>query len=787
MKAILSVRVAWMLVVLVATGAARMAAGDPATLAVQRQAQPFPLANVRLLDGPFRGAMLRDQQYLSSLDPDRLLHTFRLNVGLSSSAKPLGGWESPDCQLRGHSMGHYLSALSLMHASTGDAQFKQRVDYIVGELAKCQSNSPAAGFHAGYLSAFPESMIDDVEHRKPVWAPWYTLHKIMAGLLDANQLCGNKEALTVLTNMADWVKFRVDHLSHEQMQKSLDTEHGGMNEVLANLYAVTGNTNYLQLSAAFNHAKILDPLARGEDRLDSLHANTQIPKVIGALREYELTDDQQFLTMADTFWGSVALHRSYVIGGDSDREHFFPTNDFANHLSSDTAETCNTYNMLKLTRELFALEPDAAKMDFYESVLYNDILASQDPDTDMFTYFISLKPGHFKVYSTPEDSFWCCVGTGMENHSKYGDTIYFHDADSLFVNLFIASELNWPEKNISIRQETKFPETAATVLKITAEKPVSFALKIRHPAWAVNGIKISVNGKKQDVDSRPGSYFIFTREWCDGDTVSIQMPMRLHTEFLPGTSNIVALLCGPIVLAGELGTNAMPRPFATHQSDLSTLPAPSAPMLAATAEDLLKRIKPVTGRPLTFRTHGIGHPKDVTLIPFYDLHRERYTVYWQLTSEAEWRARAPEIAAEEARRLAEEARVVDIVRPGEPQSETDHKLQFENSQTGDRYGRKWRQASGWFSYEVKVQPGPPQELVIKLGGDTGARNFDVLMDGKTIATEANTKQSGVAYDAVISIPPELTKGKQSMTVKFAAQPGNMAGAVYEFQVLQARP
>ena len=373
------------------------AAADPATVKVARLAEPFPMPEVRLLDGPFRDAMLRDQKYLLSLDPDRFLFNFQKNVGLKLFAQPYGGWDSPDCEQRGAMLGHYLTACSQMYASTGDAEFKRRVNHIVGELAKCQDSSPAAGFHAGYLSAFPESFIDRVEAGQKVWAPWYALHKIMAGLLAANQLCGNAQALDVLTKMADWVKFRVDRLPPAQMQKSLDEEHGGMNEVLANLYAVTGNPNYLAVSAAFNHARILDPLARGEDRLNNIHANTQIPKIIGVTREYELTGDPQFLTMANTFWDSVALRRAYVIGGHSDHEFFFPTNDFAKHLGSDTCETCNSYNMLKLTRELFALEPDAAKMDFYERALYNHILASQDPETGMFVYLMSLKPGHFKT------------------------------------------------------------------------------------------------------------------------------------------------------------------------------------------------------------------------------------------------------------------------------------------------------------------------------------------------------------------------------------------------------
>ena len=757
---------------------------------VSRVAEPFAMTDVHLLDGPFRDAMLRNEKYLLALEPDRFLQTFRANVNLPTTAKPYGGWEKPDTEIRGHALGHYLSALSLTYASTGDAQFKQRVDYIVAELAKCQSNSPAAGFHEGYLSAFPESFVDRVEQRKNVWVPWYTLHKIMAGLLDANELCGNAQALDVLTKMADWVKFRVDHLSHEQMQRSLDTEHGGMNEVLANLYAVTGNTNYLALSAAFNHERVLDPLARGEDKLNGLHANTQIPKVIGALREYEFTGDKQFLTTATTFWDSVALWRSYVIGGHSDHEHFFPTNEFARHLSTDACETCNTYNMLKLSRELFALHPDAAKMDFYERGLYNHILASQDPETGMFVYLMSLKPGHFKTYSTPEDSFWCCVGTGMENHSKYTDTIYFHDADSLFVNLFIASELNWAEKKISIRQETKFPESDSTTLKIKTDKPVNFSLKIRHPLWELEGMEVLVNGKAQSVASSPGSYFTLQREWHDGDEVSIQLPMKLHTESLRYTTNEVALLYGPIVLAGELGTNDMPNPFAKGQTDFSSLPAPTAPVFVGTAGYLLRHVKPVSGQPLTFRTDGIGRPQDVTLIPFYRLHRQRYSVYWNLLSEEGWQKQKTEVAAAEAKRIADEARIVDLVRPGEQQSEIDHHVQSEKSDSVEALGSKLRHAfdGGWFCYDLKVDGSMPNELVCHWWGDEqGERNFDILVDGVKIASQKLLhNEPGKFWDATYPIPFELTKDKTKVTVKWQAQPGNFAGGLFGVRILKSQ-
>ncbi len=605
--------------------------------------QPFPLSQVRLLDSPFRDAMLRDGNYLLSLDCDRLLRNFRVNAGLPTDAKPYGGWEDPNCELRGHCVGHYLSACSLMFASTGDARFKKRVDEIVAGFAECQNALATNSSRAGYLSAFPESFIDRVENRKPVWAPWYTLHKIMAGLLDANQLCGNARALEVLTNMANWVKFRVDNLPEEKMQASLQTEFGGMNEVLANLYGVTGNADYLKTAEAFNQKKIFDPLAAGQDRLNGLHANTQIPKMIGAARQYELTGDPRDADIAKFFWQEVALHRSYVIGGHSDREHFFPTNDFAKHLSAETAETCNTYNMLKLTRHIFEWQPSATAMDFYERALYNDILASQDPEQGMFVYLMSLKPGHFKTYSTPENSFWCCVGTGMENHAKYGDTIYFHNDDSLFVNLFIPSELSWPEKGLVVRQETKFPESDATILNFQTPTPTQLALKIRWPAWAEK-ISVRLNGKKQKISGAPDTYVSLNREWRNGDRVEIQLPMKLHTEPLPGTTNIVAVLYGPIVLAGNLGTNGMPNPYARNQLDLAKIPDPKVPVFVGDPKTFLKKIKP-TDEPLIFQTKNLGQPNDVTLVPFYKANHERYSVYWNVVSTADWKNNPAQISA----------------------------------------------------------------------------------------------------------------------------------------------
>jgi DUF1680 family protein len=612
----------------------RVCFGQAAEKIMPGHVQLFSLTSVRLLDGPFRDAMLLDERYLLSLDPNRFLHTFRINAGLPTTAKPYGGWEKPDCELRGHCLG--LSACSLMYASTGNVELKQRADYMVAELAKCQQALPSKGYNAGYLSAFPESFIDRAEQGKQVWAPWYTLHKIMAGLFDAYEHCGNKQALDVLVKNTDWVKFRIDKLDEKQMQIMLRTEFGGMNDVLTNLYAVTGNSEHLRLARAFEHKQIFDMMAKKHDGLDGFHGNTQIPKIIGAAREYEMTGNSSYRDIATYFWEQVAMHRSYCLGGNTDKEHFFRVDKFAEHLGTETAETCNTYNMLKLTRLLFAWEPSVRTMDFYERGLYNQILASQDPKKGMFTYFMSLKPGHFKTYSTPEDSFWCCVGTGMENHSKYGDTIYFHDGNSLWVNLFIPSELKWKEKELTVTQETKFPESDMTILLFKAAKSVDLTVRIRCPQWLSSKAQFTLNGKKLDVSGVAGEYAAIRRQWQDGDKLQIKLPMSLHLETLPNTETIVAFLYGPIVLAGQLGTEGLAGSYAPNQSDFNKVIDPNVPVLVTDINSVLAHIEPVAGNPLAFQTKGIGKPEDITLIPFYRTHHQRYSVYWQVFTEEKW-------------------------------------------------------------------------------------------------------------------------------------------------------
>jgi DUF1680 family protein len=599
--------------------------------AIADAAAPFPLSNVRLLPGPFKSAEEIDAKYLLSLDPDRLLHVFRLNAGLPTSAQPLGGWEDPKCELRGHFVGHYLSACAQMYAATGDELFKQRVDYMVGELGKCQE---ALG--DGYLSAFPTSYFDRLEAGEQVWAPYYTIHKIMAGLFDANQLCGNRQALEMASGMAGYFKRRTDKLSDEQMQRLLNTEFGGIMEVLANLYGVTGNPDELALAKRFDHHAVFDPLARHEDRLAGLHANTQIPKMTGAARLYELTGEERYGAVPTCFWEAVTMEHSFVNGGNSFAEHFRRAGIEATALVPTTAETCNTYNMLKLTRHLFAWEPKPYYMDYYERALFNHILASIDPDTGMTMYFFSLQPGHFKVYCTPTNSFWCCTGTGVENHAEYGEAIYAHgvegDQDALFVNLFIASTLNWPEEGLKVEQKTNFPREQGTTLTVHAESPVRMAVKLRIPSWT-RGAGLKINGQAQSMALPPGSYATIDRQWRDGDRIELSLPMSLHLYHASDNPRSVAIMDGPIVLAGKLGRNGMPSSDqATDQNQYNKVTFVSVPELQIDPNaDPARWLKPAGGDdPLAFTTANFGMAQWIEVAPLYEIHHERYTVYWEV-------------------------------------------------------------------------------------------------------------------------------------------------------------
>jgi DUF1680 family protein len=745
--------------------------------AVPLKALPFDIEDVRLLPGPFRHAMELDAKYLLALDVDRLLHTFRTNAGLPSSAKPLGGWEAPKVELRGHFAGHYLSACALMYASTGDEGFKARGEQLVSGLAECQRM-----LGSGYLSAFPEEFIDRVEKRQRVWAPWYTLHKILAGLLDMNEHCGSSQALDVARKFADWVKARTDRLGDDPMQRMLGNEHGGMNEALANLYARTGEQKYLKLAGRFNHMAVLGPAAERRDTLTGLHANTQIPKFIGTARQYELTGTEWFETASRFFWDTVVKERSYVIGGHSDGEMFSPKERLSHALGPDTTETCNTYNMLKLTRHLFEWDPRAVYADYYERALYNHILASQDPESGMMCYYVPLRSGSRKVYNGFDDAFWCCTGTGVENHAKYGDSIYFHHGDNstLYVNLFIPSEVTWKDQGLKLRQETRYPAEQGSRLIISAEKPAELTIKVRHPSWARTGFAIKVNSEAV-ATGEPGTFAALSRTWKAGDSVEVAMPFALHTEGFRDNPNRLAFLHGPLVLCEQVE------------------PGRPVPAIVTETDHLLESVSPIPGKPSTFagsarafRVPGESGGASVTLEPFYAMHGGRhYVVYWDVFTPEQYRAKEAEYAAELSRLRELDGRTVDRVCPGEDQNERDHKLEGEKTSAGHFGGRGWRHADdgGFFRYVVKVLPHQPQELSVTYwGSDRGRRVFDILVDGTKLATEQlQNNRPEQFYDQVYKLPEDLTKGKSHVTVIFQAHPHQTAGGIFGLRVLSPKP
>ncbi|TDV42203.1 beta-L-arabinofuranosidase domain-containing protein [Actinophytocola oryzae] len=567
----------------------------------------FPLGSVRLQSGPFLDNMNRQLAYFRFVDADRLLHTFRLTAGLSTSAQACGGWETPTTELRGHSTGHLLTGLAQAYANTGDTQYKTKGDYLVTSLAACQARSPQQGFHTGYLSAYPENFFDRLESGQSVWAPYYTLHKIMAGLLDQYLLAGNQQALDVLLRKAAWVKTRTDPLSTSQMQQTLRTEFGGMPEVLTNLYQLTGTADHLATAQRFDHAQILDPLAANQDRLSGFHANTQIPKILGAIREYHATGNTRYRDIAVNFWRMVIDHHTYVIGGNSNGEYFQTPDAISTQLSDSTCEVCNTYNMLKLTRQLFFTNPSAAEyMDYYESALYNQILGEQDPSSGhgFVTYYNPLRAGGIKTYSNDYNSFTCDHGTGMESQTKFADSIYFHAGETLYVNLFVPSVLTWPGRNIAIRQDTTYPSSPTTRLTVTGSGHI--ALKIRIPRWT-SGAVVRVNGTPQNVAA--GAYATIDRTWASGDVVEVAVPATLTFPRANDNASIGAVRYGAIVLAGQYGSTDLNGTLPTLQTN--TLVQDST-------------------NPLRFT--GTASTGAVTLLPYYVTHHQRYTVYWRMGS-----------------------------------------------------------------------------------------------------------------------------------------------------------
>jgi uncharacterized protein len=588
--------------------------------------RPFPMKQVRLGEGPCKIAMEADRQFLHSLPPDRLLHTFRINAGIASSAEPLGGWEAPNVELRGHyAGGHYLSAVALMYASSGDEDLKNNANTVVTELGKCQT-----ALKSGYLSAFPDDFFDRLRERERVWAPFYTIHKIMAGLLDMYVYCGNEQALDMVEKMAGWVGGYTGSLSYEHMQRVLGTEFGGMGEVLSNLYAITGNRRYLDLAQRFDKKEFFDPLAAHRDELKGLHVNTHIPQVIAAARLYELTGQRRYRDIAEYFWNEVVSERSYCTGGTSNGEGWkTDPGVLSTELSVTTTECCCAYNMMKLTRHMFGWAPEARFMDYYERTLFNHRLGTINPEDGTMMYYLPLASGYWKIFGKPFDAFWCCTGTGSEEYGKLTDTIYFHDDDSLYVNLYIDSQLEWPEKGVQVKQETRFPEEQGTTITVSAKKPTQLAINLRIPYWAEGG-GVKINGAALPAFASPSSYLTLNRVWKPGDKIELSLPMGLHIDSMPDDETVQAAMYGPLVLAGRFETVTKEMTYAGFPP--RGLEPEKVPDIAADASKPTSWIEPDAKQPLTF--HGVGQAQPLTLVPLNQVIHERYAVYWKINNKA---------------------------------------------------------------------------------------------------------------------------------------------------------
>lgn len=761
----------------------------------------FPPGAVRLLDGPFKTNQELDHAYLLRLEPDRLLAQFRVEAGLEPKAKPYGGWESPAApgttrSLAGHSLGHYLSALSLMFRATDDPVLRERVSYIARELKQCQEKRGD-----GSLVAFPHARELEADIRKGkvettdnYWAPFYTIHKEIAGLRDAWLCCADATAKEVMMGLADWCGSLVKDLTDEQRERFLNVEHGGMAEVLADVYAITGENRFLDYARFYSHHLVLDPLAKGNDTLTGMHANTQVPKFTGFQRIHQLGGDADYGAAAVNFWDTVVNNRTWVNGGNSIHEHFSDPKAMGADITHDGGpETCNTYNMLRLTAALYQEKPDSVYLDYYENALFNHILTSQAPlpGAGAFVYYTPLRPDYARSYGTDFNSFWCCTGTGMENHAKYGEFIYTHHADTVSVNLFMASTLEWSDTGLALRQETRFPEEQASTLVITKAPAQPLTLRIRHPFWLdAKELKLTVNGETTAAPSDAG-FAEIKRQWKAGDKVHIALPMTLRVVRKSQSPGWISLFNGPILLAGELGAEGLEQkdfigPYTPIKAFRSLKRAPI--FVAKTDEEVLANISPVAGRPGVFHTKDLAKPHDVTLAPFFRTHFQRYALYWQLT-DAKGAAQLQLQLAEAERAERElDARTADRVRLGEQQPETDHLFKAEKSRSGlgpDARHYRAAEEDGWFGFEMKPPPqGTPAAVRLSHWGRDHGPEFDIEVAGKVIATarmQPTHKEDylGVEYP----IPAEVLNGKTSVAVRIVSRQGKPVPAVYDLRLV----
>jgi len=760
----------------------------------------FDLTNVRLLDSEFKNAQDLDIQYMLALEPDRLLAPFLREAGLEPKAENYPNWENTG--LDGHIGGHYLTALSLMYASTGNDTIKKRLDYMLAELKRCQEANGD-----GYIGGVPggNAMWQEIKNGdirpgafnlNDKWVPLYNIHKTFAGLRDAWLYTKNEDARQMLIGMTDWMLDLVSDLRDEQIQSMLISEHGGLNETFADVAAITSDEKYLELAKKFSHREILDPLIEHRDELTGKHANTQIPKVIGYERIAELGGDPAWADAALFFWNDVVHERSVSIGGNSVHEHFHPKDDFSEMIASvEGPETCNTYNMLKLTKMLYQDNGNDSKfMDYYEKALYNHILASINPNNGGLVYFTPMRPNHYRVYSQPQTSFWCCVGSGIENPGKYNEMIFAHSDNSLYVNLFIPSILNWNERNTEVVLETKFPDQDEVTLTINPENETKFNLKIRYPEWVAEGaLKISVNGKDVRYQPTSNGYATVNRKWQKGDLVEVILPMETGIEQLLDGSDNFTFTYGPIVLAAETGTDDLAGLYADasrmgHVAHGHLVPLKDRQIVVADEKDLLSKLSRTENNQLEFQLDNVftnGETKALELKPFYRIHDARYNIYWAQASEQELNSILEEIEANEKAELALNKVTVDKISCGEQQPESDHFVRFENSFTGYRSDLHYREADNWFSYKMNNKENSGKFIYLKYFDGPGKRACNISIDGEKIKYISKEGTSG-ENTLIETLPiPEKAQKKSTFELKIEATDNLRSFQLVEVRILNS--
>ncbi len=754
----------------------------------------FPLQDVKLLESPFLQAQQTDLHYIMAMNPDKLLAPFLREAGLTPKAPSYTNWENTG--LDGHIGGHYISALSMMYAATGDTTVYNRLNYMLDELYRAQQavGTGFIGGTPGSLQLWKEIKEGNIHagsfNLNGKWVPLYNIHKTYAGLRDAYLYAGSDLARQMLIALTDWMADITSGLTDGQMQDMLRSEHGGLNETFADVADITGDKKYLELARKFSHKTLLEPLTKDEDCLTGMHANTQIPKVIGYKRIADLTQDHDWDHAARFFWNTVVKHRSVCIGGNSVREHFHPADNFTSMLNDvQGPETCNTYNMLRLTKMLFQSSPDSRFADYYERALYNHILASQQPAKGGFVYFTPMRSGHYRVYSQPETSMWCCVGSGLENHTKYGEFIYAHTEDTLYINLFIPSRLTWKEKNLVLAQESRFPDEEQIRFRVEKSTKKAFSFKFRYPAWA-KGASVSVNGKVQDITAQPGEYLTIHRKWKAGDEITLNLPMQVTLEQIPDQEQFYAFMYGPVVLANPTGTENMDGLYADdsrggHIAHGKQVSLEKIPMLIGSSESLSQAVRKTDDKQLSFNYTGSVYPAQkeaLKLIPFFRLHDSRYAIYFHRVTQTEAESIRKEMELKERKAMELANQTVDIIFPGEQQPESDHGIQYEQAEAGTNKDRHFRRAKSWFSYNLKVKEEAGRLMIVTRKEDK--MKVTILLNNEKLTVNPTISEPDKEGFITVCYPLSRKLSAGNYPIRFSPDETEWTPAIYEIRLLK---